>query len=148
MNQENFTPTDVFNAFMIARRSGDIEAVKNTLTKSALDIVEGISIAEGKPFNEALNTFGLGQKLFGLYDSEKLPETRNETITGGLAYIEVKNFVSGEFQNFTFLKENGVWKLALDVEVVQEEQTLSDILGMLFSHLKNVFAAFVRSKIR
>ena len=35
-------------------------------------------------------------------------------IEGETATVEVKNNVSGEFQKIPFVKEDGVWKVALD----------------------------------
>jgi hypothetical protein len=144
MNGKISTPSEVFNAFMIAREDDDIQTLKSILTESALANAEAVCSIERKSFNAALNTFG--NRFFGLYDSEKLPVILSERIMGGFAYIEVKRFVSGEPSNFTFLKENGVWKLALDMEVVNEEQSLPEILGLLFNYLKNAFGKLVKPK--
>ncbi len=46
---------------------------------------------------------------------QNLNEIKNEQITGETAVVEVKNNVSGEFDKIPFVKENGVWKVALDV---------------------------------
>ncbi len=45
---------------------------------------------------------------------EKLPETRNEKITGDTATLEVKNDKTGKWDTLPFVKENGEWKIALD----------------------------------
>ncbi len=146
MNEKNSTPTDVFKTFITARKDGDVEAMRRCLTENALDIVQGISTVERKTFEEALNSFGLGRKLSGICDSKSLLAMRNESIIGNFAYLEVKNFVSGEFQNFSFLRENNVWKIALDMEVVNDEQSLSEILGALLNYVKNAFGKFVSRK--
>jgi hypothetical protein len=140
MNQENSTPTEVFNVFMIARRNGDIETMKSILTESALSTIKSLSINQELSFSEAVNAFG--NRFYGLYNNKNLTETH----TGRFVVVEVKNSISGEVSKFTFLRENGVWKLALDLEIEDEEQSLSEILKMLFVCMKNVFWRFVKQK--
>jgi hypothetical protein len=45
---------------------------------------------------------------------EKIPETRNEKITGDTATLEVKNEKTSKWDTLPFVKENGEWKIALD----------------------------------
>ncbi len=148
MRNEELTPGDVFKAIITARKKGDVEAMKKALTKSVLGNVERISTVEKKTFEETLNNFGLGQKLFEICDSMSFPEMQDERIIGNFACLEVENFVTGEFQKFSFLRENNVWKLALDLEVVNDEQSLSEILGVLLNYARNAFGKFINRKLK
>ena len=42
-----------------------------------------------------------------------LPEMRNETIAGDTATIEVRSHRTKQWESIAFVKEKGVWKLAL-----------------------------------
>jgi hypothetical protein len=138
MKQRNETPTDVFNAFLVTRLSGDIEAVKGRLAESTLNAVEEISVNQEKSFDEALNIVG---RFYGQHHSERLPFVRNEKIDidGDIACVEVENFSSGNFDNFVLLKENGVWKLALDVEVAQILEVKKNAVETAFDYLQITF---------
>ena len=45
---------------------------------------------------------------------DKIPETRNEKITGDNATIELHNEDANRWDMMYFVKEDGVWKIALD----------------------------------
>ncbi len=136
MRQKPESPTDVFNAFLKARFGGDLETVKSTLSADALKTIENISEAKKVSFGEALNSVG---RFYGQHCGERLPKTQNEKIGGGAACVEVENFSTGEFDGFVFLKENGVWKLALDLEFVAVIED-KNILEKFFDYLRTVFS--------
>jgi hypothetical protein len=136
MKQENNSPTNVIKAFIIARCNGDIEAVKGTLAKSTLEVIERISVNQEKSFNAALNTV---KRFIVQPDSERLPNTRNEKIGGDTACVEVENFVSGESDTFVFVRENNIWKLALEMEVFDATMNETSIYECLSNCVQNIF---------
>ena len=101
------SPTETLQALNEASKKKDTAAIKILLSKGTLDLLEKNAKKENKTVDEIL-----------LKDNgtpfQDLPETRNEVITGETATVEVKNTVTGEFQKLPFVKENGVWKVALD----------------------------------
>ena len=54
------------------------------------------------------------------------PETRNEKIEGENATLEYKNAATGTWDTIYFVRENGRWKIALDIsmgEVLKESKS-------------------------
>ncbi len=45
---------------------------------------------------------------------DEKPDIRNEKISGDTATVEVKNQVLGNYEEMPFVKEDGIWKVALD----------------------------------
>jgi hypothetical protein len=136
MRKENNSPTSVFNAFITARRDGDLEAVKSTLSVNTLKMVEEICVAEKWDFINALNSMA---QIYLQSKNGRLPRTQNEKIGGEVACLEVEDVFSNKFKSFVFLKENGFWKLAFDMEVIEVIEDKA-ILEKLFDSLKTVFS--------
>ena len=101
------SPTETLQAWNEATKKKDIPAIKSMLSKGTLDLLEQSAKKQNKTVDEIL----LKDEGASFQD---LPETRNEMIEGETATVEVKNNVSGEFQKIPFVKEDGVWKVALD----------------------------------
>ncbi len=59
MKLENNSPTEVFKTCVNARRNGDIETVKGTLSKETLAIIGQITSTQDKTFDEAFNIVGI-----------------------------------------------------------------------------------------
>jgi hypothetical protein len=103
------TPTLAYKALYEAVKKKDPEAIKKTLSKGTLEMMETYAGMQKKPFNEVIAN-GLTETTF----APKLPETRNEKITGEVAILEVKNEKTGSWEALPFAKEDGIWKLAID----------------------------------
>jgi hypothetical protein len=103
------TPTLAYKALYEAVKKKDPEAIKKTLSKGTLEMMETYAGMQKKTLNEVVEN-GLTETTF----APKLPETRNEKITGDLAILEVKNEKTGQWDSLPFAKEDGVWKLAID----------------------------------
>lgn len=103
------TPTLAYKALYEAVKKKDHEAIKKTLSKGTLEMMETYAGMQKKTLNEVVEN-GLTETTF----APKLPETRNEKITGDLAILEVKNEKTGAWEPLPFAKEDGVWKLAID----------------------------------
>ena len=101
------SPTETMMALHEAAKTKDAETIKKLVSKGTLDLLElsarnkNISVDEllkqenGAPFQE-------------------MPETRNEKIFGDAATVEVKYNTSGQWETIPFVKEDGIWKVALD----------------------------------
>jgi hypothetical protein len=105
------TPTATFKAFYEATKNKDAEAMKKTLSKGTLEMLEGFAKAQNKTLDESLKS-GLSNPTESSPD--KMPETRNEKIDGEKATLEVKNEKSNTWETLPFVKEDGAWKIALD----------------------------------
>jgi flagellar hook-associated protein FlgK len=102
------TPTATFKAFFEASKKKDVPAMKKNLSKGTLDMFDKLAKAQGKSTDDILNSLDKDSK------DEKLPETRNEKITGDTATLEVKNEKTDKWDTLPFVKENGEWKIAMD----------------------------------
>ena len=102
------TPTDTFKAFFDASQKNDVPGMKKQLSKSTLDMFEGLAKLQNKSVDEALKDIHKNDK------AEKMPETRNEKINGDSATLEVKNDQTGKWDTLPFVKEDKQWKIAFD----------------------------------
>ena len=102
------TPTATFKAFYEASKKKDVSGMKKTLSKGTLDMFDKLAKEQNKTTDEMLKDVDKDDK------SEKMPETRNEKITGDTATLEVKNEKTNKWDSLPFVKENGEWKIALD----------------------------------
>lgn len=136
MTQKNNKPADVFETFLVARRGGDLETVKSTLSADTLMTIGNVSQAEAISFDQALNSVG---RFYGQHHGERLPKTQNEIISKDVACVEVENFSFGGFDRFIFLKEKDAWKLAPEMEVIDVIEDKA-IFGKLFNCLRTIFS--------
>jgi flagellar hook-associated protein FlgK len=104
------TPTSSFQALFEAGKKKDKDAMKKYLSKGTLEMFEGFAKAQNKSLDEMMTT-GLNESAS---ESAKMPETRNEKINGDEATLEAKDEKTGKWQTIPFVKEDGIWKLALD----------------------------------
>src|SRR5437016_11491837 len=102
------TPTATFKAFYEASKKKDVAGMKKTLSKGTLDMFDKLAKEQNKTTDEMLKEVDKDDK------SEKMPETRNEKISGDTATLEVKNDKTNRWDPLPFVKENGEWKIALD----------------------------------
>ena len=105
---QNLSPTETMQALNEAAKNKDIEKTKNLVSSGTIKLLEESAKAQKTTVDELL-------KADGGAPFQELPEMRNETITGENATVEIKNTVTGEWQPIPFVRENGVWKVALDV---------------------------------
>ncbi len=109
----NSSPTATFKAFYEAQKKKDVPAMKKTLSKGSLAMIEKGAKEQNKTVDQAL-TEGL-EKPGG--STDKMPESRNEKIDGDNATLEVQNEETKKWDKVYFVKEEGDWKLALDKTV-------------------------------
>jgi hypothetical protein len=109
-NLMSSSPTSTFKAFYEAQKKKDVPAMKKTLSKGSLDMIEKAAKAQNKSVDDALKE---GFESPGA-KSEKMPETRNEKIDGDNATLEVQDEESKKWSKVYFVKEEKEWKIALD----------------------------------
>jgi hypothetical protein len=103
------TPTLAYKALYEAVKKKDHEAIKKVLSKGTLEMMNTYASMQKKTLNDVVEN-GLTETTF----ASKLPESRNEKITGDVAILEVKNEKTGAWDALPFAKEDGQWKLAID----------------------------------
>ena len=101
------SPTATLNNFVEASKNKDVEMLKKLLSKGSMEAVEKVAVAKNTTVDKILvNNVSASLK--------ELPETRNEKIEGDTASIEVKNKIVDSYETIPFVKEDGIWKIALD----------------------------------
>ena len=116
------TPTATFKAFYEASNKKDVAGMKKALSKGSLDMFDKLAKEQNKSTDEMLKSFDKEDK------NQKMPETRNEKITGDTATLEVKNDKTDKWDTLPFVKENGEWKIALDKVIEDMLKGLGDKL--------------------
>ena len=114
------TPTATFKAFYEASKKKDAAGMKKTLSKGTLDMFDKLAKEQNKSTDDMLKEVDKDDK------SDKMPETRNEKITGDTATLEVKNDKTGKWDTLPFVKENGEWKIAFDKFLEDVMKSLGD----------------------
>lgn len=104
------SPTATFKAFFEAQKKKDVAAIKKTLSKASLDMMEKAAKEQNKTVDEALKE-GLDSPAS---KSQNLPPSRNEKINGNNATLEIQDEDSKKWETMYFVKENGDWKIAPD----------------------------------
>src|SRR6476469_12857 len=79
------SPTATFKAFFEASKKKDTAAMKKSLSKGTVEMFDKLAKEQNKSTDEMLKGIDKDSK------DEKIPETRNEKITGDTATLEVKN---------------------------------------------------------
>jgi len=117
--QQSGSPTETLKTYIEATKKKDIETMKRSLSKSTLALVEKAAKDQNTTVDDLL------KKDDGTAPAE-LPETREEKIEGETATVEVKNTVTGDFDRIPFVREDGMWKIALDKFMEDAMQRMSE----------------------
>lgn len=118
-NLESLTPTQVLKEFFEASKRKDIATVKKSLSKNSFPLIEknaeliNVSVDEYLRETSAIRV-------------ENDVETRNEKISGETATVEFKDTSMEEYGSLPFVKEEGIWKLALDKLAEQMQKALTE----------------------
>lgn len=114
-------PTETLKTFIEASKKKDVETVKNTLSKTSLEMAE-------KSAREHSTTVDALLKKDDVQISEQMPEIRNEKIEGETATVEIRDAANG-YETLPFVKENGSWKIAFDKyqELMQKKLATDEI---------------------
>ena len=109
-NLTSSSPTSTLKAFVEAQKKKDVAAMKQTLSKPSLAMLEKAAKAKEKDLDDFIAE---GLKTPGS-KSEKMPETRNEKIDGDNGSLEIKDDGMKNWETMYFVKEEREWKIALD----------------------------------
>jgi hypothetical protein len=101
------SPTEVMKALNEASKTKDVAGIKNSVSRGTLSLIEESAKAQNTTVDEIL-------KKDNGAPFKDLPEMRNEKIEGDTATIELKNATNNDWETVPFVKEDGVWRLALD----------------------------------
>lgn len=101
------SPTEVLNALNEASKTKDVAGIKNSVSRGTLKMIEESAKAQKMTVDELL-----GKENGAPF--KDLPEMRNEKIEGDTATVELKNAANNDWESVPFVKEDGVWRLALD----------------------------------
>ncbi len=104
------SPTSTFKAFYEAQKSKDVPAIKKTLSKGSLAMIEQGAKEQKKNLDQALKE-GFDDPTF---KTPSIPPIRNEKIDGDSGTLEVQNEQDKSWETMYFVKEEGDWKIALD----------------------------------
>ena len=101
-------PADTLKALSEASNKKDVAAIKKYLSMGTLALLETGAREQNKTVDEALREDDGGP-------FQTLPEMGAAKIEDDKASLKVRNVDTGEFENLPFVKENGEWKVAIDV---------------------------------
>jgi len=104
------SPSATFKTYFEAQKKKDIPAMKQALSKTSLAMMEASAKEQHLTLDKMIET----QLQNPAAKIDKIPETRNEKITGDNATIELHNEDANRWDMMYFVKEDGVWKIALD----------------------------------
>lgn len=107
---QNSTPTAALKNYLAAAQKEDAAMMKTLLSDNTLKLTAENARQQNKSVDELLKADA--ERSITAKVSEA--ETRNEIVTGDEATLEIKNAQTGGWDKLYFVKENGVWKLAID----------------------------------
>lgn len=115
-------PAATLKALSEASQKKDIEGIKRYLSKGTLDRLEEGAKEQKKTADELLREEN-GAPF------PKVPELGKEEISGDTATLEVKNTETNEFEKLPFVKEDGMWKVAIDKYLDDLDSAAADAAG-------------------
>jgi uncharacterized lipoprotein len=100
------TPTEAFKLFYEATKSKDVAALKNLISKNTLAALE----TEAKKQNKSLGDY-LAEGIQSA--PATMPQVGEEKIDGDRATVKFKTENANNWSTFSFVKEDGGWKIQL-----------------------------------
>jgi hypothetical protein len=116
---DNLTPLQTINSLSTASKSKDLVTIKRRLNKGSLALFEETAGGQGLTIDELLSRKG-GAPLATMADA------RNEKIEGEKASVEVQDSTTETYETIPLIKEDGEWKVALDIYMETLRQRLTD----------------------
>ena len=118
------TPTETYNALMEATRKKDPAEIKKLLSKGTLVQLENAALAQNTTSDELLRRDSIG--------FEENPELVGEKIVSDtLAYVEIKNEITKENEQMPLVKEDGEWKVAIDLYLKELEKRFTEDMNKM-----------------
>lgn len=101
------SPTEVVTILIEASKDKDVEAIKKLLSTDSLNLLDEKAKERKSTVEETL------KRSNGILFLE-LPEMQNEKIEGDTATLEVKPKQASRWATLPFVREEGIWRVALD----------------------------------
>lgn len=104
------SPVGVLKSFTEAKRTKNAAAMKQALSKGTLDTIAAVGSSRGQGLDEFLllgNTTPLNRP--------NVPEFRNLRIDSDIAVMEISRNSGDSWRKLTFVKEDGLWKMDLNL---------------------------------
>ncbi|MDI1242032.1 MAG: hypothetical protein PSX80_08950 [bacterium] len=104
----NDTPTEAYKRLYAAVKALNTEAVKAEFSKNSVALAQTQAARTKVPVEEVFKN-GLTATTF----AERLPEIRDERVSGTMGAIEVWNAKESKWEDLPFIREESGWKLAV-----------------------------------
>jgi hypothetical protein len=111
------SPSAAMKAFYTAAKKKDIDGLKRVICRASLKAIEKEVQKDAPELSGEFLLLTVDYFLMMMADDlpAAMPETRNEKISGNRATLEVESGKNGEWEIEYFVKEDGEWKVALDM---------------------------------
>ncbi len=119
--QQNDSPKQVFSKYLSAKADKDVEIIKQLISKGSLKMIEQSAKDQGTTIDELLKVDDQSSAAASL-------ELGEERIENDTAIVEVKNPRTNEWEKMPFVKEDGKWKIALDVAMENALQKFREMM--------------------
>lgn len=118
-NPAERTPTQTLKAISAAGKNKDAAGIKKLLSKGSLELIEKTAKSQNTDSDTLLTREG-GAPF------QNIEEYSNEKIENETATVEVKTIFTDEREKIPLVRENGEWKVALDVYVEDLKKRLTE----------------------
>ncbi len=102
------SPTAAYKRLYAAVKSKDTEAIKKEMSEKTRGFAESVAARQNSKIEKVFEN-GFTATTF----AEKLPEIRDERISGEFGAVEVYNSKDNRWEDLPFVNEGGTWKLAI-----------------------------------
>lgn len=102
VSKADMNPTETYRAYNKAVRSKNVKKEKELLSKDSVTMLEKLAKKQKTSIGDLL-TVNLNES-----------EIRNQKIEGNTATVEIKNEILEKYDEMPLVKEDGLWKIALD----------------------------------
>ena len=122
------TPTETYNALMEATKKKEPAEIKKLLSRGTLTLLDQAAKDQNTTSDELLKRDNIG--------FEENPELVGEKIVSDtLAYVEIKNTITRENEQMPLVKEDGDWKVAIDLYLKELEKRFTEDMNKLPQNL-------------
>ncbi|HEY2866259.1 MAG TPA: hypothetical protein VGJ02_04145 [Pyrinomonadaceae bacterium] len=102
------SPTGAYKRLFDAVKSKNTDAIRAVMSKKTLETANMMSAQWKRPLETVLEN-GMEESTF----SPTLPQIRDERVKGDAGAVEVYNAKQKGWEDVPFIREDGVWKLAI-----------------------------------
>ena len=108
ISQGEDSPTKAYERLYAAVKSKNTDAIEASLSKKSIDFAKNAAAQYKKPLETVLENGFTGTTF-----AKSLPQIRDERVNGDMGAVEVHNDKENKWEDLPFIRENGVWKLAV-----------------------------------